>query len=89
MAKQVKQKSDSEFIKAFQYITEEGWIIENTLHQNGFGANRVSVIKSKLIKDKQVIKEKSIKYDMRFPETLQDSVKSIYNWLKEKEPSRQ
>jgi hypothetical protein len=86
MAKQVKQKADSEFIKAFQYVTENGWTIENTLHQSGFGANRLSVIKSKLIKDGQLVKEKSVKYDMTFPEVLQDSVKSIYKWLKDKEP---
>lgn len=74
-------RSNEEYIKALTYLETNGWKIENTLIQNGYGDQRVEVVKSKLMKDGKVMKEKQLKFDMNIVKEIHDSTIKIYDWL--------
>jgi hypothetical protein len=79
----MKKKShfNEQYIKALTYLTRNGWDVDNTLISSGYGDGRLQVIKSRLIKDGKVIKEKQIKFNTYFLKEIHTSIINIYEWL--------
>lgn len=74
-------RSNQKYIEALTYLETNGWKIENTLIQNGYGDQRVEIVKSKLMKDGKVIKEKQLKFDMNTVKEIHESTIKIYEWI--------